>query len=113
MAEILGRNPLKTGLSTARSDGAQAQEPTPTSSQSPENGSQHCKAMDSLQSIMGQVPASQSPENGSQHCKVGVSRPRAPRFCKLSQSPENGSQHCKLGAFLIEKFPGRIMVAIP
>ena len=57
--------------------------------------------------------ASQSPENGSQHCKekAGWELVRFDR--DPSQSPENGSQHCKillLGAIL---FAPEVSVAIP
>ena len=68
-----------------------------TPSQSPENGSQHCKeiAMD----LVGEALArelSQSPENGSQHCKSDETFGLNGEPAYASQSPENGSQHCKL-----------------
>jgi len=38
---------------------------------------------------------SQSPENGSQHCKEILEAWEDECRNALSQSPENGSQHCK------------------
>ena len=46
--------------------------------------------------ILEQDVKSQSPENGSQHCKDPGGPGRRPLAGAAgSQSPENGSQHCK------------------
>jgi len=66
------RNPLKTGLSTARRIRRHPRSGPGrgSASQSPENGSQHCKEMKAKEAIRElRERASQSPENGSQHCK--------------------------------------------
>ena len=51
---------------------------------------------------------SQSPENGSQHCKLAFTPPPGKMmFSAESQSPENGSQHCKVGkTYLIRCLAG-------
>ena len=55
---------------------------------------------------------SQSPENGSRHCKYDWIRIRSPDPDKVSQSPENGSRHCKERA--VEEIPSHLPdVAIP
>ena len=72
-----GRNPLKTGLSTARMIALLARMASrASSSQSPENGSQHCKDRDGKADYVVYSDGSQSPENGSQHCKVEQPRRR-------------------------------------
>ena len=91
------RNPLKTGLGTARivDDTDIARDPQALS-QSPENGSRHCKADNFRCGMLRYWGMSQSPENGSRHCKLesGPLRPMC-FHCDTSQSPENGSRHCK------------------
>ena len=57
---------------------------------------------------------SQSPENGSQHCKHNLRKGGKDVFqCFASQSPENGSQHCKRGPGLPGDGPEEEQVAIP
>ena len=87
------RNPLKTGLGTARVLPLwyYAREET---SQSPENGSRHCKPRPLTDEEMKTVIVSQSPENGSRHCKAEQG-PHLGPLRLASQSPENGSRHCK------------------
>ena len=70
---------------------------TKNASQSPENGSQHCKEDFSTEDPLDIMIRSQSPENGSQHCKLAGALEAEGLFPEAvaSQSPENGSQHCK------------------
>jgi len=68
----VGRNPLRTGLGSARRDGLRpgAHAHADLASQSPENGSRLCKG--SRARPCGGSPRdwSQSPENGSRLCKI-------------------------------------------
>ena len=79
------RNPLKTGLGTARAKtGWHWNNCGATESQSPENGSRHCKAIyRAIRALLGWL-RSQSPENGSRHCKevVRVSRWARKKLCR-------------------------------
>jgi len=92
------RNPLKTGLVTARlSAEHQSVRWQLSMSQSPENGSRHCKGKGppALAPGAGRLP-SQSPENGSRHCKHQRPQHWSEGLNPItSQSPENGSRHCK------------------
>ena len=114
------RNPLKTGLSTARRGQWTSSSPPSSKSQSPENGSQHCKLqkVENLRAFLrtGRNPLKTGLSTASPNfskrigiplfdcrnpLKTGLStaRPLLPRFpdriAEQSQSPENGSQHCK------------------
>ena len=61
-------------------------------SQSPENGSQHCKPGTRLAAELSAIfPASQSPENRSQHCKPEV------RSASLGASPGASRNPLKTG----------------
>ena len=124
--DINGRNPLKTGLVTASPTmGRVVVHPRTLVSQSPENGSRHCKVLVAEPRRAAARSLSQSPENGSRHCKGMeveiVFRARVRRRNPLktglvtaslqmiqndrslseSQSPENGSRHCKFMATLL------------
>jgi len=90
------RNPLRTGLGSASVWlGWRWDGRTFVSSQSPENGSLLCKPGLYDVEIAFNTAGSQSPENGSLLCKAGSARIRiASPFC-LSQSPEDGSRLCK------------------
>ena len=59
------------------------------------------------------VKGSQSPENGSQHCKKRHEWRALSLRCGKSQSPENGSQHCKNGSAASGYSPSIEPVAIP
>ena len=107
------RNPLKTGLSTARGLPFYCWPPRGRSSQSPENGSQHCKrSFTKTRPVWILKVTSQSPENGSQHCKSNWPEWIRPEGSTMSQSPENGSQHCKGRSPVYDPILTRL-VAIP
>ena len=56
---------------------------------------------------------SQSPENGSRHCKMGMIPYVLLLGAILSQSPENGSRHCKGDSLCPCKRDCQGRVAIP
>ncbi|GEM_PF-7067537 len=64
--------------------------------------------------ILEQDVKSQSPENGSQHCKPIIEKAMEiiPETT-WSQSPENGSQHCKLSRGMGDPVGLGLRVAIP
>ena len=107
------RNPLRTGLGSARPKRPGAGTfPACCWSQSPENGSRLCKAGRSRCLVWILTMTSQSPENGSRLCKPGRRRSAGGGLRSGSQSPENGSRLCKAGAVTAPP-PVQLLVAIP
>jgi hypothetical protein len=90
-----GRNPLRTGLGSARLSAIEeALFAKMLLSQSPENGSRHSDGCGAVLLILVMV-VSQSPENGSWHSDGRQTGKIIPTMV-WSQSPENGSRLCKL-----------------
>ena len=93
---VICRNPLKTGLSTASTYVTDGILRRCLESQSPENGSQHCKTprpgrTRSRSSSQGRNPL----KTGLSTASLLIKNGRKIWFRLPSQSPENGSQHCK------------------